>query len=275
MQDRKALQAGTSHFLGQNFSQAQEIRFQNEHGQEEYAWTTSWGVSTRLVGGLIMTHSDDDGLVLPPRLAPKHVVLLPIYRSDEERATVLDFCRSLQAELGEQEFAGRKVQVLLDDRDVRGGEKVWWHIKRGVPLRAEIGPRDVAANSVFLGRRDKGPKEKAGVPRDEFVANVGRLLDEIQNNFYQRALELRQQHTRPIDNLDEFRAFFTPKNEDAPEIHGGFADSPFVEDPAVLELLKDLKVTIRCIPVEQSEEPGTCVFTGKPTTRRAIFAKAY
>jgi prolyl-tRNA synthetase len=275
MQDRKALQAGTSHFLGQNFSQAQAIRFQNEHGQEEYAWTTSWGVSTRLVGGLIMTHSDDDGLVLPPRLAPKHVVLLPIYRSDEERSTVLDFCRRLQDELTVQEFAGRKVQVLLDDRDVRGGEKVWWHIKRGVPLRAEIGPRDVAANSVFLGRRDKPPKEKAGVPRDEFVANIGPLLDEIQDNLYQRALALRQEHSQPIGNLDEFRAYFTPKNEETPEIHGGFAESPFVEDPAVLELLKNLKVTIRCVPVNQPEEPGTCIFTGRPTTRRAIFAKAY
>jgi prolyl-tRNA synthetase len=202
-------------------------------------------------------------------------VLLPIYRSDEERSMVLDYCRRLQEELRAQPFAGRKVEVLLDDRDVRGGEKVWWHIKRGVPLRAEIGPRDVAANSVFLGRRDKGPKEKAGVPRDEFVANVSQLLDEIQDNLFQRALELRQQHSRPVDSLDEFRAFFTPENEETPEIHGGFALSPFVENPTVLELLKALKVTIRCVPVHQPEEPGTCIFTGQPTNTRAVFAKAY
>jgi prolyl-tRNA synthetase len=275
MQDRKALQAGTSHFLGQNFAHAQEIKFQTEQGREEYGWTTSWGVSTRLVGGLIMTHSDDDGLVLPPRLAPKHVVLLPIYRTDEERATVLQYCNVVKQELEDQRFAGGRVEVLLDDRDLRGGEKVWWHIKRGVPLRAEIGPRDVASGSVFLARRDKGPKEKSGVPRDEFVANVGGLLDEIQNNLFQRALTLREENTRPIDNLDEFRSYFTPKNEEKPEIHGGFVVSPFVEDPAVLELLKALKVTIRCLPQDGAEEPGTCIFTGQPTTRRAIFAKAY
>ena len=161
MQDRKALQSGTSHFLGQNFARAQEIKFQDQNGEEVYAWTTSWGVSTRLIGALIMTHSDDDGLVLPPKLAPAHAVILPIYRSDEDRTTVLEYCHKLKRELGQQSYAGRNVEVILDDRDLRGGEKTWQQIKRGVPLRLEVGPRDVASDSVFLGRRDKSPKRSA------------------------------------------------------------------------------------------------------------------
>ncbi|HTN77174.1 MAG TPA: proline--tRNA ligase, partial [Pirellulaceae bacterium] len=152
MQDRKALQAGTSHFLGQNFAHAQEIKFQDQNGREAYAWTTSWGVSTRLIGGLIMTHSDDDGLVLPPRLAPKHVVLLPIYRNDEERATVLEYVQTLKKELEAQRYDDAPVRVMIDDRDIRGGEKNWFHVKRGVPLRAEIGPRDIAEGNVMLSR---------------------------------------------------------------------------------------------------------------------------
>ncbi len=273
MQDRKALQSGTSHFLGQNFSRVQEIKFQDQNGEEVYAWTTSWGVSTRLVGGLLMTHSDDDGLVLPPRLAPKHVVILPIIRSDEDRASVLEYCESLKRELEDQPYDGGAVRVLLDDRDLRGGEKTWHHIKRGVPLRAEVGPRDIASESVFLGRRDTG--KKAGVPRGEFVAGVGKTLSEIQDGLFQKALDLRKDNSCEIDSLDDFKAFFTPKDAEKPEIHGGFAYCHFVEDPAVLELLKALKVTIRCIPLADSPEPGTCIFTGRAAERRAVFAKAY
>ncbi|MEO8497665.1 MAG: proline--tRNA ligase, partial [Planctomycetota bacterium] len=162
MQDRKALQAGTSHFLGQNFSKVQEIKFQDQNGKEEYCWTTSWGVSTRLVGGLIMTHSDDDGLIIPPRLAPKHVVILPIYRNDEERSQVIPYCESLKRELEAQSFSDGKVEVMLDDRDLRGGDKAWQHIKKGVPLRAEVGPKDIAKNGVFLSRRDTGEKKGIG-----------------------------------------------------------------------------------------------------------------
>jgi prolyl-tRNA synthetase len=156
MQDRKALQAGTSHFLGQNFSRAQEIKFQDQNGQVEYAWTTSWGVSTRLVGALVMTHGDDDGLILPPKLAPKHVVVLPIYRSDQERGEVLAYCQSLVSELNDANFSGGSVRAWIDDRDLRGGDKNWQHVKKGVPLRVEIGPRDIAKNGVFLARRDTG-----------------------------------------------------------------------------------------------------------------------
>jgi len=275
MQDRKALQAGTSHFLGQNFAKAQNIMFQDQHGKEVHAWTTSWGVSTRLVGGLIMTHGDDDGLVLPPRLAPAHAVILPIYRNDDERNTVLEFCNSLKEELQTQQFAGEPVRVKMDDRDIRGGEKTWQHIKRGVPIRLEIGPRDVKSGSVFMGRRDKGPKEKSGVPRDEFIATVGQTLGEIQQAMFDRALKLREDNTVKIDSMGEFEEFFTPKNKKKPEIHGGLALSHFVDVPEVEEKLKKLKVTARCIPLDGDDEPGTCLFTGQPSKRRAVFAKAY
>ena len=273
MQDRKALQAGTSHFLGQNFSKAQEIKFHNQLGGESYAYTTSWGLSTRMVGALIMTHSDDDGLVLPPRLAPRHIVILPIYRNDEERSQVLEYCQSLKSELEEIPYQRDTLQVILDDRDLRGGEKKWYHIKRGVPIRIEVGPRDLASNSLFVGRRDQ-PKSK-GISRDQFVANVVPTLEAMQQSLFQRALEMRDANLRDIDNLDEFKQFFTPKNSERPEIHGGFARCYFVDTPEMDDILKPLKVTPRCIPLEDDAGPGTCIFTGQSTSQRAIFAKAY
>jgi len=273
MQDRKALQAGTSHFLGQNFSRAQEIKFQDQNGEEVFAWTTSWGVSTRLVGALIMTHADDDGLILPPRLAPKHVVILPVLRKDADNSAVMEYCASLRAELADKEFSGGKVQVMIDDRDLRGGEKNWQHVKRGVPLRVEVGPRDIEKDQVFVARRDTG--EKAGQPRPEFIHNVGKTLDEMQHRLLEQAKKLRQENTCQIDSLDEFREFFTPANSEHPEIHGGFAHCHWCEDPQVEEVLKELKVTIRCVPLEENDQPGKCIFTGKESTGRAVFAKAY
>ena len=275
MQDRKALQAGTSHFLGQNFSHAQEIKFQDQNSQEVYAWTTSWGVSTRLVGGLIMTHADDDGLVIPPRLAPKHAVILPIYRNDEEQSVVLEYCDSLKQELQQQTFSDGKVQVMVDNRDLRGGEKNWQHIKRGVPLRLEVGPRDVKSDAVFMGRRDKGIKEKQSVGRAEFISSIASTLDEMQDHLFQNAVKMREENTCNIDSLDEFRDYFTPKDEKKPEIHGGFALCHWCEDQAVEQEMKKLKVTIRCVPLEQNDESGKCIFTGKPSSGRAVFAKAY
>ncbi|MBM3274468.1 MAG: proline--tRNA ligase [Candidatus Sericytochromatia bacterium] len=275
MQDRKALQAGTSHFLGQNFARASEIKFLSSEGVEEFAWTTSWGVSTRLIGALIMAHSDDDGLVLPPRLAPKQVVILPIYRNDEERESVLGYCKSLMAELRSTPYADGKIQVELDDRDVRGGEKTWFHIKRGVPIRIEIGPRDVASDAVFMGRRDREPKDKQSLPRNEFVARAAEILDDIQQSMFDRALAFRQENTREITDRGEFEAYFMPQNEAKPEIHGGFVLAPFVDDPSIADELAKLKVTVRCVPVDQEPRSGKCLFTGKQTDRWAIFAKAY
>lgn len=271
MQDRKALQAGTSHFLGQNFSRAQEIKFQDQNGQEVFAWTTSWGVSTRLIGALIMTHSDDDGLVVPPRLAPSHVVILPIYRNDAERTGVIEYCQSLRKELQAQKFGDDAIRVEIDDRDIRGGEKKWYHVKRGVPIRIEVGPRDVQGNGVFVGRRDQAKSENK--PRAEFVANIAQTLGEMQQALYDKALAFRKANTFEINSLSEFKEFFA--NNDEKTISGGFASCHWSDSPEMQELIKSMKVTVRCIPLEQTGETGTCLFTGKPSTSRAIFAKAY
>ncbi|HMO86298.1 MAG TPA: His/Gly/Thr/Pro-type tRNA ligase C-terminal domain-containing protein, partial [Lacipirellulaceae bacterium] len=249
MQDRKALQAGTSHFLGQNFSKAQEIKFQSEAGELEYAWTTSWGVSTRLVGGLIMTHADDDGLVLPPKLAPAHVVILPIYRNDDEKAAVLPYCEALRADLAAQQYDGEPVRVRLDDRDLRGGDKKWQWVKRGVPIRLEIGLRDIEGGTLMPGRRDSTVKPDK-IPRDALVAGVSRLLGEIQQSLFDRAAAARAEATVKIDSLAEFEQFFTPRDAENPEIHGGLAYCHFVDSPAMDEKLKALKATVRCVPVD-------------------------
>jgi prolyl-tRNA synthetase len=281
MQDRKALQAGTTHFLGQNFSKAQGIKFLSSEGREEFAWTTSWGVSTRLVGALLMTHSDDDGLVLPPRLAPQHVVLLPIYRNDEERAPVLEYCQRLRTELVAQNYDGAPVRAIVDDRDLPRADKKWQQVKRGVPITIEIGPRDIQGDTLMPKRRDESSAEKKpAVGRADFVASVASNLAAMQTNLLEKARALRDGNTRTFTDLKEFQAYFTPKNAAEPEIHGGFAVCHFTEGPQTDEILGKLKVTIRCVPIAtepgfETETPGTCIFTGQPTTRRAIFAKAY
>ena len=275
MQDRKALQSGTSHYLGQNFSKAQNIKFSDKDGSEKFAFTTSWGVSTRLIGGLIMTHGDDDGLVLPPKIAPKHIVILPIIRNETDRVSVLEYCDTLANELKDIPYHDRKLQVQIDDRDLRGGEKTWHHVKRGVPIRLEIGPRDMQSDSLFMGRRDQGPKDKQAIPRLQFIGTVTDILDDIQNNLLTRAESHRNDITRDIDSLGDFEAFFTPQNKNKPEIHGGVASSYWKEDPKVLEILKKLKVTARCIPLEQEGREGKCIFTGAPTKTKVLFAKAY
>ena len=275
MQDRKALQAGTSHFLGQNFAKASGIKFLSQAGTEEHAWTTSWGVSTRLIGGLIMTHADDDGLIVPPRLASQHVVILPIYRNDEEKAQVLSFCDGLRKELLATKYHEGRIECMIDDRDLRGGEKAWFHIKRGVPIRLEVGPRDVASGSVFMARRDLPVKEKKGVPRAEFLANATSTLDDIQNTLFARALKRRDENTVKIDSWDDFVAYFTPKDEQKPEMHGGFALCHWSEGKDVADKLKELKVTARCIPLAGEKEAGKCLFSGRPSAQRVVFAKSY
>ena len=275
MQDRKALQAGTSHFLGQNFARASNIRFQSENETEEFAWTTSWGTSTRMIGGLIMTHGDDDGVIMPPRVAPAHVVLLPIFRTADERRTVMDYVSGVAAALREIQYAGRDLVVEIDDRDI-GGARGWEWIKKGIPVRVEIGPRDVADDALFVGRRDHGHRDKTAIKREVFVAQIADMLDDIQTHLFQRASRFRDDHTRHLDDRQEFYDWFTPSNTDKPEIHGGFALSHWCGDQACETRIKtDLNVTIRCIPLDAKRETGTCICCGKPSDTRVIFAKAY
>ncbi len=276
MQDRKALQAGTSHFLGQNFAKSCGIQFLDENTERQYAWTTSWGVSTRLIGALIMTHSDDDGLIVPPRLAPKQIVILPVLHKEESRAQVLEYCTNLKRDLESRVYGGRAIEVELDTRDIRGGDKVWQWVKRGVPLRVEVGPRDIENDALFVARRDCPPKEKKSIPRAEFLATITDTLQNIQDTLFNRAKAFRAEHTKKIDNRADFYAYFTPKNKETPEMHGGFASVHWAGDSAMEDTIaNELKVTLRCIPLDGETEQGICPFTGKPSQQRVIFAKAY
>jgi prolyl-tRNA synthetase len=278
MQDRKAVQAGTSHFLGQNFAHGFNIRFLSREGTQEYGWTTSWGVSTRLIGMAIMTHGDDDGLVLPPRVAPSQVVILPVLPKPEHRSAVLAAAEQLRAQLTDQDWNGRKVEVELDGRDLGGGVKSWEWIKKGIPIRLELGPRDLEKGTVALSRRDQAVKEKQFLPVAEAVAQIPQILGEIQSNLFERAKSYRDEYTVKLETKDDFYAFFTAKNEEKPEIHGGFALAHWSGDAAVEEQIKnDLKVTIRCIPLDPAlqGDAGTCPFSGKPSSGRVLWGKSY
>ena len=207
MQDRKALQAGTSHFLGQNFSKASGIKFQSMEGREELAWTTSWGVSTRLIGGLVMTHGDDNGLVVPPKVAPVHVVIIPVLHKEETKARVLEYSESLARELADMRYDNLPIRVEIDKREIGGADKQWGWIKKGVPVRVEIGPREVDEAKVFVGRRDRGHRERYSQSRSEFVATAAALLEEIQAGLLETAKKFREQNTRVIDSKEELYAF--------------------------------------------------------------------
>ena len=276
VQDRRAIQAGTSHFLGQNFARASGIQFQNRGGKQEYGWTTSWGMSTRLVGTVVMAHGDDDGVVLPPRIAPTQIVILPITPKEEARAKVLEACDKLARQIREMRYVDRPIEVEVDRRELGGGVKNWEWIKKGVPLRVEIGPRDLEKNSVEVSRRDQGIKAKESMPMEELLRRAPEILMSIQNNLYERATKFRDEHTRVIDSQKEFYDFFTPANSEKPEIHGGFALAHWSGSREVEEQIKnDLKVTIRVVPLDDSAEHGECIFTGKPSSRRVVWAKAY
>jgi len=276
MQDKKALQAGTSHFLGLNFAKASNIKFQNKDGKEEYAWTTSWGVTTRLIGALIMAHSDDNGLILPPKIAPSHLVMVPIYRNDEEHTKVMTFINEFISKLKRIRYHDEKIRFQIDNRDIRGGEKLWDWIKKGVPIRLEIGPRDIDNNSVFVGRRDRDARDKVGMNVDDFLNDLTKNLDEIQKNIFDKAFTFRNENTIEIDTKDDFYKFFTPQNKKNPEIHGGFAKSHWCGNPECEEKIKgDLKVTIRCIPIDEEKETGKCIYCDNKSIKRVIFAKAY
>ena len=276
MQDRKALQSGTSHYFGQKFARANDITFLNTSGEEVHAWTTSWGVSTRLIGGLVMTHGDDNGLILPPRLAPVQVVLLPVIHEEATRHRVLEFCEALKLELTARHWHGESIRVEIDSRDLRGGEKMWQWIKKGVPVRIEIGPRDLAGDSVFVGRRDRSPRDRYSQKRGKFIESLAETLEEIQNHLFEKARAFQDGHTRVFDDRDEFYRFFAPQDTQRPEIHGGLALAHWCGDPEVeARLSEELKVTIRCIPFVDDPKPGRCIFTGRPSPQRVVFAKAY
>lgn len=268
-QDRKALQAGTSHFLGQNFAKAAKIQFRSKNDTLEHAWTTSWGTTNRLIGTMIMAHSDDNGLVLPPRLAPKQIVIIPVIHKEEDRARVLEFAHQLKAAL-------KPLRVFVDERDLRSGEKAWSSIKKGIPIRVEIGPREIDDDNLSVVRRTCGPKDFEKFSRAEFIEQAPKILDQIQQELFDRAKTFQQENIVEIDTKDEFYAFFTPKNAKKPEIHGGFAYAHWNGDPAIeSQIQKDLGVTIRCIPFDMPAEEGICPFSGQKSLRRVIFAKSY
>jgi prolyl-tRNA synthetase len=276
VQDRKAIQAGTSHFLGQNFARASGIQFQNRDGKQEFGWTTSWGLSTRLVGAVVMMHSDDDGAILPPRIAPTQIAIIPVTPKEQGRVAVLEACDKLAARLHETRYADTPVEALVDRRDLGGGAKNWEWIKKGVPLRVEIGPRDLENNSVEVSRRDQPVKTKESMPMEEFVARAPEILASIQDCLYARAKTFRGANTRVVNSKKEFYDFFTSKNPAKPEIHGGFALAHWNGSRDVEEQIKnELKVTIRVIPLDDASERGQCIFTGEPSARRVMWAKAY
>ncbi len=275
VQDRKAIQAGTSHFLGQNFSRASGIQFQNREGKQEFGWTTSWGMTTRMVGTMVMAHGDDDGVILPPRVAPTQIVILPITPKEDTRARVLEACDALALQLRGKHFADSAIEVEVDRRDLGGGVKNWEWIKKGVPIRVEIGPRDLEKNSVEVSRRDQAIKSKESMSIQEFAAGAPEILMSIQQNLYDRAKKFQEANTRVIESKKEFYDFFTARNANKPEIHGGFALAHWNGSHEVEEQIKnDLKVTIRVIPCGDGE-PGHCIFTGAPSRQRVVWAKSY
>ncbi|MVN76522.1 proline--tRNA ligase [Hymenobacter sp. HMF4947] len=261
MQDGKALQAGTSHFLGQNFAKAFDVQFANKEGGLEHVWGTSWGVSTRLMGALVMAHSDDEGLVLPPKLAPIQVVIIPIYKTGELDA-LLERIRPIQ-----QGLVQRGISVKIDSRDTErpGFKFAEWEMK-GVPVRLAIGARDLDAGTVEAARRDT--KEKLQLPLAEVVDSVDKLLNDIQLNIYTKARAYRDSHTTRVETYDEFKAVL-----DGP---GGFVVAHYDGTSETEELIKEqTKATVRCIPLNEPDEDGICIVTGRPSTRRAWFARAY
>lgn len=276
MQDRKALQAGTSHYLGQNFAKGSNIRFSNKEGDLQYAYTTSWGVTTRMIGAMVMCHGDDDGLRLPPRIASKQVVIIPVVPKPELEAEVFAYAERIAAKLRQTQFYGQPVSVIVDMRDRRGGEKNWEWIKKGVPLRIEVGPRDMEAAAMMVSRRDRPHKEKTNIAMDRIAEEVPVLLESIQNNYFQEAREFRDRHIcRNLTNFEELKQFFTPKNLDKPEIHGGFVLAKWCGDVETEKMLDEHKISIRCLPLQQSGTEGKCILTGRQATLDAIFAKSY
>ena len=264
MQDGKALQAGTSHFLGQNFAKAFDVKFATKEGGLEYVWGTSWGVSTRLMGALIMAHSDDNGLVLPPKLAPFQVVIVPIYRGEEELALISVKAKEIIAELRK---AG--ISVKYDDRDTqKPGWKFAEYELKGVPVRIALGPRDLENKTLEIARRDTLTKESFQWEEMPIAQKIGALLDEIQEEIYQKAFDFRKENTTKVNSWEEFKKVLEQKS--------GFLSAHWDGTAETEEKIKELtKATIRCIPLDQVSEQGVCLYSGKPSSGRVLFAKAY
>ena len=262
MQDGKALQAGTSHFLGQNFAKAFDVKYTSKEGKQEYVWATSWGVSTRLIGGLIMTHSDDLGLVLPPRLAPIQVAIIPIYKGEDQLTLISEKVKTIVKSLRE-----KNISVKFDDRDTfRPGAKFAEYELKGVPVRIAIGNRDMENNTAEVARRDT--LEKQTIPQDQLSEYICELLEEIQQNLFNRALSFRNDHITEVNSFEEFKEVIENK--------GGFVSAHWDGTIETENKIKELtKATIRCIPNKAKEEVGTCVLTGEKSSRKVLFAKAY
>ena len=262
MQDGKALQAGTSHFLGQNFAKAFDVKFSDKNNTLDYVWATSWGVSTRLIGGLVMTHSDDEGLVLPPRIAPLQVVIVPIYKGEEQKALLDEKVHAMVAS-----FKAAGIRVKYDDSDnQRPGWKFAEYELKGVPVRIAVGPRDLENNQVEIARRDT--KEKTTVSMDGITQTVSQLLLDIQSNLFNRAKKYRDEHITKVDSWDDFIATLDKK--------AGFVLAHWDGTPETEDKIKEMtKATIRCIPLNNEQEAGTCILTGKPSVQRVLFARAY
>ena len=262
MQDGKALQAGTSHFLGQNFAKAFDVKYTSKEGKQEYVWATSWGVSTRLIGGLIMTHSDDFGLVLPPRLAPIQVAIIPIYKGEDQLTLISEKVKIIVKSLREM-----NISVKFDDRDTfRPGAKFAEYELKGVPVRIAIGNRDMENNTAEVARRDT--LEKQTIPQDQLSEYICGLLEEIQQNLFNRALSFRNDHITEVNSFEEFKEVIENK--------GGFVSAHWDGTIETENKIKELtKATIRCIPNKAKEEAGTCVLTGEKSSRKVLFAKAY
>ena len=262
MQDGKALQAGTSHFLGQNFAKAFDVKFSDKNNTLDYVWATSWGVSTRLIGGLVMTHSDDEGLVLPPRIAPVQVVIVPIFKGEEQKALLDEKVHAMVAS-----FKAAGIRVKYDDSDnQRPGWKFAEYELKGVPVRIAVGPRDLENNQVEIARRDT--KEKTTVSMDGITETVSQLLLDIQSNLFNRAKKYRDEHITKADNWDEFVTTLDTK--------AGFVSAHWDGTPETEDKIKEMtKATIRCIPLNNEQEAGTCILTGKPSVQRVLFARAY
>jgi prolyl-tRNA synthetase len=262
MQDGKALQAGTSHFLGQNFAKAFDVKFSDKNNTLDYVWATSWGVSTRLIGGLVMTHSDDEGLVLPPRIAPVQVVIVPIFKGEEQKALLDEKVHAMVAS-----FKAAGIRVKYDDSDnQRPGWKFAEYELKGVPVRIAVGPRDLENNQVEIARRDT--KEKTTVSMDGITETVAQLLLDIQSNLFNRAKKYRDEHITKVDSWDDFIATLDTK--------AGFVSAHWDGTPETEDKIKEMtKATIRCIPLNNEQEAGTCILTGKPSVQRVLFARAY